>query len=343
MSNIAKLCNMTPDFENDAPVNGWIVRERFSNDNNKAISLEFGIYVSKDMFMGVPIHHELKKHFIPIPEKSTTPDEYNCYYNHYYMNSSLDKLSVSNFRSKKNGNVIPLLVGDSEQYGYNFIACYAFNIKGKIINLKTNDNVKVLRKIIDKDRRYMYIMAVYTDKQRINPEIVFNITTSKFELISDDGKTNRKCNVTVHDVIFRPGNDITDNVTCEGGASIFNKIISSEYYDEAPNTEFINLVPFINNPTRENAETSNKSNDNTSEHGTRATYPDKKFNGNKPNYNNKPRPNNKMADNKPNNTKSVASDNMANADIADNTWYTAEARNTVSPMTAAFDAANKNK
>lgn len=150
---------------------GFIVRERIVD--GKAVSLEYGIYLTDTIFLGIPVHFSMKNKFIASNSHNT--EEYN-----YYLLPESIQFAVSSYTSKKTNKVNPLLVEPSEKCPAVLVSALAFgNNIDKVIDVKIRDDSKVLRKFIDKDRNCIGIIVYNPNTDVINPSTVIDVKYGK--------------------------------------------------------------------------------------------------------------------------------------------------------------------
>ena len=194
---------------------GWVVRERH-NAEGKPISLDYGCYLSEDVFVSVPIHFSLKDKLIPLAPKG----EYM-----YYALPKVIQLAVSKYTNKK-GKECPILVEANEKHPAVFIASLTVDCTNEsIINMTVSEGVKVVRKYIDKNRKSVAVIAFYEDASVINPS--FKVVVTKGVI---GGKTLETCTYNF---------DVQTNVTT---------VTESHTTEQPVKTEFINLPAFIETP-----------------------------------------------------------------------------------------------
>lgn len=156
---------------------GWIIRERVIN--NKPISFELGCYLeeteNKSIFISIPVHVSIKSE---VRRDKSILDENNTGYNYYIIPQNL-KLAISTYKTKK-GNICPILIKADETHKESFISCFAVNANPaeKIISAEiTSDSTLVLKKFIDRDRRYIGLIMIDTRAGCINPETHITINS----------------------------------------------------------------------------------------------------------------------------------------------------------------------
>lgn len=166
VSRISEINNFAPV---EKPV-GWLVRERF-NEDGKGAGLEYGCYLTPDIFVSVPIHFSLKDRFIPM-------NTFNDPGYKYYALPSDMKLAVSTYANKR-GKVCPILVAPNDNTPATFISCLAKDVKSPdvIIDATISEGSQVVRKYVDKNRSVIGIIAFRTDRGIINPTTDIELTT----------------------------------------------------------------------------------------------------------------------------------------------------------------------
>lgn len=204
---------------------GFIVRERIVD--GKPVSLEYGAYITNDVFLGVPLHFNLKKNLIETNPISDN-DEFK-----YYLVPQLMQFAVKTYKNKKTEKLNPILVEPTEENPAVFISCIAFgNNVDKILNITIDDNSLVVRKYIDKDRNCIGLILMNKDTNALNPTTRVTI---------DHGVIGTKT-VKTSEYIFNPV-DYTTGFTVE----------HKEDVTETPvETSFINLKNFIEVPKTNN-------------------------------------------------------------------------------------------
>lgn len=165
---------------------GWVVREKVMEDGSVR-GFEYGIYLSNDVFVSVPIHASLKPKMI----KYNTANASGYLapgYNYYIVPNDL-YLAVSKYTNKQ-GKECPILVQANDRNHNVFIFSYAcgfvLNSIGAVqIVENNNSNVLIVRKYIDKDRKTFAAIGFVASKI-MNPEVnvmvkygIFNEPTFK--------------------------------------------------------------------------------------------------------------------------------------------------------------------
>lgn len=162
VSRIVEIANI----DTNIVPSGWVVKERY-NQEGKPISLDYGCYVKNDVFVSVPIHFSLKSKLILMSDNGTEK---------YYALPKDMQLSVSKYTNKK-GKECPILVPVSEKFPAYFIACLGVDCiaNDKILNIFTDNDIKVIRKYIDKDRKCIGLIVMHENNGVINPEISLTV------------------------------------------------------------------------------------------------------------------------------------------------------------------------
>ena len=195
---------------------GFIVREKLIN--GKPVSLEYGAYLSNDIFLGVPIHVSMKKNLI----SNGGTDEYN-----YYLVPQLMQFAVSTYTSKKTGRLNPILIAPTDAQPAAFISCVTFGDNvNKVLNVEIDENSSVIRKFIDKERNMIGLILMNNNLESINPTTNVTITYGV------PGTTTLKINSYTFNPVEYAGTGFTmssDSITT----------------DEPVKTQFINLKNFI--------------------------------------------------------------------------------------------------
>ena len=208
---------------------GFIVRERIVD--GRGVSLEYGIYIDNDIFLGIPVHYTMKNSLIP----TESDGEYN-----YYVVPQLKQFAVSTYTNKKTGKVNPILVEPSDDNPAVLISSLAYRDNRNVItNITINDNSLVLRKYIDKDRKVIGLIMINPDKGCINPSTKINVETG---VIGSDL-------VNVMSYEFNP--------MIEGG---YHKTTNSNTIENALATSFIKLASFIEPTFNKDKDRSNNGN-----------------------------------------------------------------------------------
>lgn len=193
---------------------GFIVREKLID--SKPVSFEYGTYLDNDIFMGVPIHFNLKDKLIFTANK----DSYN-----YYLVPALTQFAVTTYTNKKTGKLNPILVEPTENNPAVLISAIAYRDNvNTITGLNIEDNSLVLRKYIDKTRKVIGLIMVNPDTGLINPSTK---VTLKYGILG--GK-----NMFINKYTFDP--------MVEAG---FSKETLNETIDHPLDTEFIKLNSYI--------------------------------------------------------------------------------------------------
>lgn len=195
---------------------GFIVREKL--DEGNPVSLEYGTYLDNDVFLGVPIHFNLKDKLVPT--SMNTSD-----FNYYFLPQNI-QLAVSTYKSKTSGKINPMLVEPTDNRPALLISSLAYRDNtNTITDLAIDDNhTVILRKYIDKDRKVIGIIAVNTDANVINP-----ISNIRLEYGILGTKVKTVCKYTF-------------DVTIDGGC---HKEIDSEPISGKLATSFIKLKNYI--------------------------------------------------------------------------------------------------
>lgn len=161
------------NWMNDSVPSGWCVREIFSSETGETVSLNYGCFIADNTFISIPIHFSLKDKLIPITGYNTTTER-------YYAIPKDFQVGVSSFIKKKTNKVVPLLVPPSEKFPAKFIASIAVDYDATILNAtidRFKENVKVIKKFIDKQRFTFCCIAFNDDSNVINPSVVYNLST----------------------------------------------------------------------------------------------------------------------------------------------------------------------
>ena len=87
-------------ISNGIAPNGFIVREK--KIDGKPVSLEYGIYLTDEIFLGVPIHFSLKEKLIV---SNSNTEEFN-----YYIVPQTMQFAVRTYKNKNTGKINPILV-----------------------------------------------------------------------------------------------------------------------------------------------------------------------------------------------------------------------------------------
>lgn len=170
--SIKSIVKINEGIEVNGRPKGWVVREFVNKNTNKTI-LEFGIYVDKNKFVGVPIHYEFKDKFIP-----TNKMEGNEEYTYYLLPNEIE-FGLSKIQNKKSGKMMPILVPVSDNHPAVKIACIGYsNEPESILNayLKRVDSISI-RDYIDKERKLVVIIAACNDSNIINPSIELRVNS----------------------------------------------------------------------------------------------------------------------------------------------------------------------
>ena len=211
---------------------GFIVRERIIE--GKPVSLEYGVYLTNEIFLGVPLHFNLKKNLIET--NSNNNEDFK-----YYLVPQLMQFAVKTYKNKKTEKLNPILVEPTEENPAVFISCIAFgNNVDKILNVSIDEKSLVVRKYIDKDRNVIGLIVMNTDKDALNPT-----TNIKIEHGIIGTKT-----VKISDYTFNP-------IDYQTGFTVEHSTIDLENDVE---TSFINLKNFIEPAKVERAPKSDKKN-----------------------------------------------------------------------------------
>lgn len=211
---------------------GFIVRERIVD--GKPVSLEYGVYLTNEVFLGIPLHFNLKKNLIET--NSNNSEDFK-----YYLVPQLMQFAVSTYKSKKTEKLNPILVEPTESNPAAFISCIAFgNNVDKILNVTIDEKSLVVRKYIDKDRNLIGLILMNTDTQSLNPTTKVNI---------EHGIMGTKA-LKTSEYIFNP-------IDYQTGFTVTHSEVAKE---EGLETSFINLKSFIE-PPKSNRPKNRKNND----------------------------------------------------------------------------------
>lgn len=232
---VAKINDLVNNYIEEPT--GFVVREKVVD--GKPVTLEYGIYLNSKTFLSVPLHFSLKGSLISTPNANT--NEYN-----YYLVPQNMQFAVSTYTSKRSGKVNPILVAPTENNPAVFISCLAFgdalNLVKSVINVETDENTKVVRKYIDKDRRLVGLILMNTNTDVINPTTTVTI---KHGTIGSNV-------LNVDTYTFNP---------VEAGG--FTKVSDTTSTEHPVKTEFIKLTNFIEPEVKEESkEVSESSNVN---------------------------------------------------------------------------------
>lgn len=200
---------------------GFIVRERIIE--GKPVSLEYGIYLTNEIFLGIPLHFNLKKNLIETNHISDN-DGYK-----YYLVPQLMQFAVKTYKNKKTEKLNPILVEATEENPAVFISCIAFgNNTDKILNVTIDENSLVIRKYIDKERNTIGLILMNTDTNAINPT---TRVTIEHGVIGT--KTSKTSEYTFNPIDYQAGFTVNHTETT---------------LDAPVETSFINLKSFIETP-----------------------------------------------------------------------------------------------
>lgn len=198
---------------------GFIVRERIID--GKPVSLEYGAYLTNEIFLGVPLHFNLKKNLI---ETTNTDGEFK-----YYLVPQLMQFAVKTYKNKKTEKLNPILVEATEENPAVFISCIAFgNNVDKILNVTIDEKSLVVRKYIDKERNIVGLILMNTDTNSLNPTTRVSI---------EHGVMGTK-KVKTSDYTFNP-------IDYQAGFTVNHTEADLE---NTVQTAFINLRNFIESP-----------------------------------------------------------------------------------------------
>ena len=202
---------------------GFIVRERIVE--GKPVSLEYGIYLTNEIFLGIPLHFNLKKNLIETNTNNSAEFK-------YYLVPQLMQFAVKTYKNKKTEKLNPILVEATDENPAVFISCIAFgNNVDKILNVTIDEKSLVIRKYIDTERNVVGLILMNTDTNALNPTT--NVTIDHGVIGT---KTSKKSEYTFNPIDYQAGFTVNHTET------ILDKNIE---------TEFINLRSFIE-PTKAN-------------------------------------------------------------------------------------------
>ena len=205
VGRISEIANFK---SSEVPV-GWVVRERTTPKGTTL--LDFGCYMTNDVFLSIPMASSLKNKLIPISEGEG--------FKFYAVPKEL-QFAVIKFTNKK-GKVCPMLVEPSDSNPAVFIGSLAIDCGVEsIINAEIEEGSLVLGKYIDNNRKCLGIIAFNTDSGVINPSI--KITVEK-------GVINQKQLSTVTYTFHGEGVETTTDVN-DVNAPISTKFIKLKSY-----------------------------------------------------------------------------------------------------------------
>ena len=215
---------------------GFIVRERIID--GKPVSLEYGTYITNDVFLGIPIHFNLKKNLIET--NSNNSEDFK-----YYLVPQLMQFAVKTYKNKKTEKLNPILVEATDENPAVFISCIAFgNNVDKILNVTIDENSLVIRKYIDKERNTIGLILMNNDINSLNPTTRVTI---------EHGIVGTKISKT-SEYPFNP-------IDYQAGFTVNH---TETVLEENVETSFINLKSFIEPPKTNKSKTGFKKNFNNS-------------------------------------------------------------------------------
>lgn len=224
---VAKI-NDNEIIESKVP-QGFIVRERIIE--GKPVALEYGIYLSNEVFLGIPLHFNLKKNLIET--NTNNSEEFK-----YYLVPQLMQFAVKTYKNKKTEKLNPILVEPTEENPAVFISCIAFgNNVDKVLNVTIDEKSLVIRKYIDKERNVIGLIVMNSDTGSLNPTTTITI---------DHGVMGTKI-LKTSEYVFNPINYQAGFTVSHTETNLENDV----------NTSFINLKNFIE-PAKGNNKSKNK-------------------------------------------------------------------------------------
>jgi hypothetical protein len=155
--------------------NGWVVK--VDRDGERIKSANFGVYVTTEAFVAVPIHFVCIENLVKI-------NGYDSEGTTYYGIPAEMKLKLIKTKVKNAGKIIPMLVPCKEGQAPSKIACLTFTAKGmdSIIDIKTANTV--VREFIPADRKVTALILTKEDND-LTPlavNIVTGVVTGKITI-----------------------------------------------------------------------------------------------------------------------------------------------------------------
>ena len=169
MTNVIKLVK---NIKINNKPEGWVVREIYNEEKQRTVMMDFGIYVSEDRFISVPIAYSIKNKLLPMGRS------YDDGYKYYSVPADMS-FGVSSFVAK-NKMTLPLLVEPSEKYPAVLVSClaYASPVGEKILSVKfSREDTLSLRDYIPKTRENTALILINSSTGVINPQIDVEMTT----------------------------------------------------------------------------------------------------------------------------------------------------------------------
>lgn len=203
---------------------GWYVRERINPETGKASSLELGIYVNEETWLSIPVHFVMKHMFIPV--KVENAGEFK-----YYQLPRDIAFGVSKIISKTNGLERAILVPVDDEHPAVMVVCCGYASDMAIMHTSFNsDQVKVLKKFIDADRKSVAFIAFVPNDQDLVVNIKEGILNGTFQRISS--------------ITFNTAGHTTESDTSNS--------------DEKLRFEYINMPMYIDYPKKAKNDTNDK-------------------------------------------------------------------------------------
>lgn len=193
---------------------GWYVRERINPETGKASSLELGIYVNEETWLSIPVHFVMKHMFIPVQVKDVGEFKY------YQLPRDI-AFGVSKIISKTNGLERAILVPVDDEHPAVMVVCCGYVSDMAIMHASfEGDQVKVLKKFIDADRKSIAFIAFAPSGQDVVVNVKEGILNGTFQRLSK--------------ITFNTAGHTTDSDTSNSGEKLRFEYINMPMYIDYP-------------------------------------------------------------------------------------------------------------
>lgn len=178
----------------------WIVRELYDEEKHRSVIFELGVYVTPNIFLGIPLHYSFKKNLEPYTSATKMGD-----YTYYLVPNDME-FSLSKFTNKK-GIERPVLIPVDDEHPAMLITCVVAKPEKdneKIIYVDMPEEQIVIRDFIDKNRDMIALVVSNPDTKIENPSTSVIIGTGAInsKVISTMKNTSADAtNTTVYDSI----------------------------------------------------------------------------------------------------------------------------------------------
>lgn len=225
LNGIVKVSDNKTMLTADKPA-GFIVREKVIDENKSRY--EFGTYIDNDTFFSISMNYSLKSALIPINSVEPNNDGYK-----YYNIPDNKQYAIGSYMNTRSGKLSPSLTVPNEKNPAQFIACIVYRDNlNKILNVKTGENVVVVRKYIDPERNVVAFILLHIGSENIiNPKMSCTINYGK------DGGTTCQSAEYMFDPTIPAGHTVTSDISTTSGNKIEFIMLPDLFYKRRNNSK----------------------------------------------------------------------------------------------------------